>query len=169
MPNSAPHSPLTLARVSWNDPRAISLRDAMDVEMMELYREIAAVAEPGVGEKMDAVLVVDPDEILFTILVLDGETAVGHAALRPFNDSLEVKRVVVAESHRGLGIAKLLMREMESIARERGMKSLVLHTGFMQIPAIRLYETLGYSPIPYFRGYEAVPDSLCFEKLLPFG
>jgi len=160
---------VTLARVAWSDPRAVALRDEMDAEMTLLYADLAAKARPDVTERMEEVLLLDPDDVVATVLAFDGERAVGHAVLRPYEGSLEVKRVIVAATHRGRGIARILMTELETIARQDGVNSIVLHTGVLQVPAIRMYEALGYRPIPYFRGYEAVTDSVCFEKLLPFG
>ena len=42
----------------------------------------------------------------------------------------------------------------------------ILQTADLQLDAIRLYEGLGYVPIPSFRGYDVVPGSLCFGKEL---
>lgn len=168
-----------MARVEWADPRALALRLAMDDEMTALYAERAANAAPGVAERITAVLVIDPGEMIATILAIDADAdgvevgnrapegrIVGHAALRPAGDALEVKKVFVSPTHRGRGVSKLLLAEAETIARERGVGKLVLQTGNLQIEAIRLYERFGYEAIPQFRGYDAIPGSLCFAKHL---
>ncbi|HQA24521.1 MAG TPA: GNAT family N-acetyltransferase, partial [Rhodoglobus sp.] len=129
-------------------------------------------------------LTVDPAEIVTTIIALDGEEPVGHSALRPVHLDrlddraslddrvalddrvLEVKKVFVAESARGRGVARLLMGELETVARGRGVASLVLQTGPLQVPAITLYEDLGYVAIPPYGKYGAIPGALCFEKVL---
>ena len=77
-----------------------------------------------------------------------------------------MKKVFVSPTHRGRGVSKLLLAEAETIARERGVGKLVLQTGNLQIEAIRLYERFGYEAIPQFRGYDAIPGSLCFAKHL---
>ncbi|MCA0216208.1 MAG: GNAT family N-acetyltransferase [Actinobacteria bacterium] len=77
-----------------------------------------------------------------------------------------MKKVFVAESVRGRGVARLLMGELETIARVRGAASLVLQTGPLQVPAITLYEDLGYVAIPPYGKYDAIPGALCFEKVL---
>jgi len=71
-----------------------------------------------------------------------------------------------AELARGRGVARMLMLEAESIARAEGAASLVLQTGPLQVPAIRLYEDLGYVTIPSFGTYGAIPSALCYEKVL---
>jgi GNAT superfamily N-acetyltransferase len=157
---------VNLLRADYNDPRAAVLRTAMDNEMGILYFDSAARMTSEISERMSNALVVDPSEMVATVLVMDGDTAIGHAALRPYGDAFEVKRVFVDASARGRGVARVLMLEMENIARERGISKLVLQTGGLQIGAIRLYESLGYLPIPSFRGYEAVPGGHCFAKSL---
>ncbi|MCC6856777.1 MAG: hypothetical protein IT189_12050 [Microbacteriaceae bacterium] len=56
------------------------------------------------------------------------------------------------------------MSELEVIARARGAASLVLQTGELQVPAIRLYEDLGYVPIPPYGKYVVMSIALCFQK-----
>jgi GNAT superfamily N-acetyltransferase len=91
---------------------------------------------------------------------------IGHAALRWFEDSLEVKRVFVDPAYRGRGISKLLMLELERIARELGATSLILQTGNLQVEAITLYEKLGFVPIERFGLYAPIPFFLCYGKTL---
>ena len=158
--------PLTVAAIEWDDPRGESLRAAMDAEMGALYAERFASMPPESIAPMQQAFSIDPAEIVSSVVVLDGDLAVGHAALRPYGDQLEVKRVFVRPEFRGRGVSKQLMRELEIIARSGGVRTLVLQTADLQIDAIRLYEGLGYVPIPSFRGYDVVPGSLCFAKEL---
>jgi GNAT superfamily N-acetyltransferase len=171
--------------VDWLDPRAVALRAAMDAETSAMYAEFSRSQPPEVQAAIDDALTVDPATIVTTIIALDGDEPVGHSALRPVHlDALddrvvlddraaledrvvlEVKKVFVAESVRGRGVARLLMGELETIARGRGATSLVLQTGQLQVPAITLYEDLGYLPIPPYGKYDAIPGALCYEKVL---
>lgn len=163
---SADAHPVTIARVDWVDPRALALRDAMELEMSELYLELWASASDEENALVNRALAVDGKEIITSILAMDGEAAVGHAALRPFGEALEVKKVFVEPAHRGRGISKLLMHEMETIAHERGAKYLVLQTGELQAEAIALYLRTGYEAIPSFGPYEVLHNPLCFGKRL---
>jgi putative acetyltransferase len=58
------------------------------------------------------------------------------------------------------------MFELEAIARERGVASLILQTGGRQTEAIALYEKLGYVQIERFGAYAPVPFFLCYGKTL---
>lgn len=139
----------------------------MNVEMDALYgNSSTASPSPPIPEGM---FDVDPNEVTVTLLALEGDSPAGHAALRPHENSFEVKKVFVDAAYRGQGIARALMESLESFARERGIHTLVLQTGDLQFDAIRLYERLGYRPIPPFRNYGLLARGLCFEKPVPAG
>jgi GNAT superfamily N-acetyltransferase len=93
---------------------------------------------------------------------------VGHAGLRRHGDgdSLEVRKVMVDSDHRGRGISRTLMLELENAAREFGAPSLVLQTGDRQPAAIRLYESVGYRLIPPYPPFELMSNALCYKKVL---
>lgn len=55
-----------------------------------------------------------------------------------------VKRVVVHPDFRKQGLARLLMEHIINFARERKLDALELHVWEENIPAIRLYESLGF-------------------------
>lgn len=163
---SQSQSQFSLARVEWLDPRAEALRDDMSVEMEELYASAVADRDPEIMRIFEAALAVDPPTIVGTVLALDGVAPVGQAALRPHGDALEVKKVVVDPAQRGRGISRLLMSELEVIARELGYPRLLLQTGDRQLAAIALYEAIGYRPIPPYAPYELISNALCYEKVL---
>jgi GNAT superfamily N-acetyltransferase len=156
----------TIQRIDYDDPRAVAIRAAMDVEMGELYGGVSRDTPPEMGRLIEIALTVHPEQMVATVGAFDGDTLVGHAALRPFESSLEVKRVIVLPEYRGLGISKRLMAELEVIARERGVTSLILQTGNLQAEAIALYLRIGYTPIDRFGAYEPIPFFLCYGKTL---
>lgn len=163
---------IEIRRIAYGTPAATELLDAMDAEMGALYGDVREARDAEMGRLIDVALTVHPEEMVATVGAFDtavgsafGEL-VGHAALRPFEDSLEVKRVIVRSDHRGQGISKLLMLELETIARERGVSSLILQTGDRQREAIALYLRLGYVPIERFGAYAPIPFFLCFGKQL---
>ncbi|MBH0117451.1 GNAT family N-acetyltransferase [Salinibacterium sp. NG253] len=157
---------LTVARVGWLDPRAVEQRAAMDEETGAIYAGRQADLDDVGRAAVRAALTVSPNDISHTLLVLDGETVIGHAALRPFEQSFEVKKVFVDSRHRGKGAARRLMLELEAVAREANAHSLILQTGNLQTPAMALYESLGYERIDVFGVYAAIPFSVCYEKNL---
>ena len=162
---------IRLERIDWDDPRAEALRAAMDAESGGVYREeYGALSEPDRQAFSDA-LGVHTEDVVATLLALDDNgTPVGHAGLKrltgDLSDALEVKKVVVDRDHRGKGISRALMVELEAIARQEGARRLVLQTGFKQAPAIGLYESLGYTPIPAYGGYDVLPASIFYGKSL---
>jgi GNAT superfamily N-acetyltransferase len=156
---------LEIVRVSWADPRAQALRAAMDVEMRGVYHE--AVSRE-FGRARHRALSVDPADVRATVLALDaGGDPVGHAAMRELRGDWEVKRVIVASAQRGHGVGQAIMTELEVIARGAERSRLILQTGPRQPDAVALYERLAYTRIAVYEPYiEAIPGSICFEKLL---
>ena len=155
-----------IRRMPYGTPAATELLAAMDAEMGALYGDAREVRDPAMGELIDVALTVHPEQMVAAVGAFDSDDLVGHAALRPFEDALEVKRVIVRSDHRGQGISKLLMLEVEAIARERGVSRLVLQTGDRQHEAVALYLRIGYVPIDRFGAYAPIPFFLCFGKTL---
>ena len=149
-----------MIQVRWDHPDAVALRDAMVGEVEALYSENRASAN------RDGSMDVDPETVFATVLGYDGETPVAHAALRRLDGELEIKRMHVPPSHRGSGLATILLSEMEHLAREDGAHRLILHTGTRQEAAIALYKRHGYTEIEVYPPYIDLPNSLCFEKAL---
>ena len=153
--------------VHWHDPRAVSLRAAMDLETGALYAERSAAQDAAGQAAVSVALAIDPASIVHTVIVLDESgMPVGHAALRPWKDELEVKKVFITEEARGRGLSRALMTELERAAIGRGIPSLVLQTGNLQHAAIALYESMGYKAIDVYGLYSAIPFALCYRKEL---
>jgi len=155
--------------VTWRDPRAVALRDVMDIEMSAIYGSCFSSSEPDevVASRREA-LAVDPRDVLVTLLAIDPDgTPVAHAALRDLWGEWEVKRLIVDKKARGLGIGRRIMSELETLARAGGAKRLILQTGDRQPEAVDLYERTGYERIEIYEPYvTAFAFSLCFEKQL---
>jgi len=158
--------PVEIKVVDWLDPRAITLRDAMNVETGAMYAKFTASQSPETTAAIDASLAVDPESIAVTIIAFAGDTPVGHSALRPFGDELEVKKVFTDPAARGLGVAKRMLAWLEEYAVAHGVTSLVLQTGSLQVEAIGLYEAIGYRHIPVFGAYSVIPGAICMRKQL---
>ena len=78
----------------------------------------------------------------------------------------EVKRMYVAPTARGLGMARRMLAHLEGTARAAGIRAVVLETGEKQPEAIALYSSAGYATIPGFGYYSDSPLSRCFGKAL---
>jgi GNAT superfamily N-acetyltransferase len=154
--------------VAWDDPEAVALRDAMTAEVAPRYADRAGRMPMPPG------MAVQPSELIYAAVAFQGERGVGHIALRrlpdtpagPEPDELEIKRMFVAASVRGQGVGRLLLAAAEQAAAAAGARRVVLQTGDRQPEAATLYESVGYTRIPIFAPYLALPYSLCFEKVL---
>ncbi len=102
----------------------------------------------------------------FLVARLDG-TAVGCGALVPLDgDVAEIKRMFVDVRARGRGVARKLVRALETLASDRGFACIRLETGPRSPEAIGLYESCGYSKIPNYGEYVGDDLSICYEKRL---
>ncbi len=143
--------------VDWDDPDATRLRDAQQVELRDLY------GDDDIGHGMAG------ESIVAMVLVrVDGVPA-ACGALRDVSDQQgtgvgELKRMYVLPTHRGRGLSRLVVADLEVRAHALGFGRLILETGVLQPEAIGLYLTSGYHPIENFGEYAAEADSRCFAK-----
>ncbi|KAM3842925.1 N-acetyltransferase 8 [Diretmus argenteus] len=86
--------------------------------------------------------------VVGTVGCLPAETAPG---------CLELKRMSVRRTHRGMGIAKALCQTVADFTRDRGYPSVVLFTSVVQTDAQKLYEHMGYTKIREFVIPEVIP------------
>ena len=106
------------------------------------------------------------DVIKHVIVVYKNNQAVGCGAIKHFDSNLvEIKRMFVDTSQRGLGIAPKILSELETWAKELNYKKCVLETGERQIEAVKLYIKSNYKRMQINYGqYKGIVNSLCFEK-----
>lgn len=76
----------------------------------------------------------------------------------------EIKRMYVAPSAQGRGVARRILAHLEATAAAAGVEVLVLETGIQQPEAIGLYTSSGYQPIPGFGFYCGSELSRCFAR-----
>lgn len=106
------------------------------------------------------------DSIKHAIVAYQNGQPVGCGAIKQYApDTMEVKRMYVPPSHRGQGIAGVVLAELEKWAQELGYQKCILETGKKQPEAIALYTKSNYSVIPNYGQYEGVENSVCFEKV----
>lgn len=164
----------TWVATTWDDPRAVELREAMTSDLAPRYAELweqrarlFAPAEPG-----GLSAVPTSEEILVTWIALDGVQAVATGSLRRLGGTAghpevihEVKRMFVRPTHRRRGLAADVLAAVERSARDRGIEVLRLQTGTRQPEAVALYEREGWTRIDPYPPYPA-ESSICFEKRL---
>lgn len=107
------------------------------------------------------------DAIKHVVVAYEQDEPVGCGAFKPYaDDAMEVKRMFVPLTHRGKGIASVVLGALEQWCKELGVQKCILETGEKQPEAIRLYHKNGYNRIPNFGQYADVAECLCFEKVL---
>ncbi|XP_023141474.1 probable N-acetyltransferase CML1 isoform X2 [Amphiprion ocellaris] len=79
--------------------------------------------------------------VVGTVCCVPTETAPG---------CLELKRMSVRRSYRGMGIAKALCRTVADFTRDRGYAAVILHTSVVATDGQKLYEHMGYQKIREF-------------------
>jgi GNAT superfamily N-acetyltransferase len=103
----------------------------------------------------------------FLVAYLDG-VPVGSGGWRRRPDgSAEIKRMFVSATARGRGVARRVLAELEASARDAGVHTMVLNTGYKQPEAMALYESSGYVVTDERYGvYEQTPGSHFYRKPL---
>jgi len=119
----------------------------------EYFAELGRRFEHGYDPKVGLAVEVHelrPPAGVFLIATLDGEP-IGCGGLRFHGDDpAEIKRMWVAESVRGHGIARRLLGELETYARNHGVRAVRLDTNRSLKEAIGLYRSAGYREIDAF-------------------
>ncbi|GAA1836962.1 GNAT family N-acetyltransferase [Agromyces salentinus] len=82
----------------------------------------------------------------FLVLLADGEPVAGGAFRRYDEHTAELKRVWTHPGHRGQGLGRRVVAELERAAHERGYRDVTLTTGPRQPEAVALYLASGYVP-----------------------
>jgi len=107
------------------------------------------------------------DKIRHVVVAFENNLPVGCGAIKSYDlQTMEVKRMYTLPEHRGKGIAKNILKELEKWAAELSCNKCILETGRRQPEAIELYQRSGYTIIPNYGQYAAIENSVCFEKQL---
>ena len=143
--------------VPWDHPDAAGLRAEQQAGLAELYDGVQDIEPELPAEQM-----------VHTVLVrVRGEAvATGSLRLEPHlpPGTAELKRMYVRPAHRGRGLSRLVLDELESAAAALGLRRLVLETGQRQAAALGLYRSAGYRRIENWGPYVDEPGSVCLGK-----
>ncbi len=131
--------------VTTPDDGILEMVERLDTYMKEMYPPESTHLTP--PEELTAVA-----NRLFAVKV-DGKL-MGCGGFRVVGrDYAEIKRIFVAPSARGLGLAKALLSRLESESRSLGLLEMKLETGISQPEAISLFKRCGYTECPVFGDY----------------
>ncbi|MEV6872200.1 GNAT family N-acetyltransferase [Amycolatopsis sp. NPDC051128] len=99
------------------------------------------------------------------LLLTDGAAVAGGAFQRYDQETAELKRVWTHRAHRGRGLGRRVVAELEAEADRRGYTRIFLTTGPNQPEACGLYLATGYTP--HFDVHAVPRTRLPFSKVLP--
>jgi putative acetyltransferase len=146
---------LTIKPVDPNQNEVMHLIEQLDAYQSSLY--------PPESNHLDSIDELSQSNAFFLAAYMGSEIC-GIGSVKLIDEYGEIKRVYVPSNQRGKGIAKAIIRELESHLIKQAVSYARLETGIYQQEAIKLYETLGYYRIDPFGEYKADPLSVFMEK-----
>jgi DNA-binding MarR family transcriptional regulator/GNAT superfamily N-acetyltransferase len=131
------------------DPGSDDARSCLRAYFAELDRRSDSGFDAAAGISAEPHEVTPPAG-LFLVAYLGGEP-VGCGAVKHHSGApSEIKRMWVAESARGLGIARRILAELETDAIRSGATTARLETNKHLVEAIAMYRSAGYVEVPAF-------------------
>ncbi len=91
----------------------------------------------------DFLEMIELDYAYYIVAKEDG-VPIGCCGIRNMCGDGEITNVVIAASHRGRGIGELMLKYLMDTSREMGVRDYTLEVRAGNVPAIRLYEKLGF-------------------------
>ena len=148
-----------IAAVDFDSPEVQALALAQQREIVDRF------GTGDIGPSRDGWMFAPPDGV-FLVALEDGVPVACGGVCRFDERRGELKRMYVLPERRGSGLGRAILVELEHHARELGYAALVLETGDYLEPALGLYRSAGYEPIPCYGAYADRESSVCFEKRL---
>jgi GNAT superfamily N-acetyltransferase len=134
------------------------MADAQQAELTERHH-----GSPGSGE-MPSPEYFQPPDGTFLVAFEDGAPIACGGVGRLDETTGELRRMYVLPAHRGRGLGRAILEELENAARTLGYTRMRLETGNEAPEALGLYTSSGYEPIPCWGPFASDPKSRCFEK-----
>ncbi len=141
------------------------LQDDVRVLVAELNATLLELTPPEHCHHLTVEQMADGSTTVF--IARDGGTAVSCGALKRHADGIgEVKRMYTRPSHRGQRIGAEIVARIETVARQEGLKRLVLETGDRHHAAWTVYERAGFRRCGPVLDYPDVTWSVFYDKAL---
>jgi GNAT superfamily N-acetyltransferase len=151
------NSKIKVVKTTSENPDFISLIKIFDTFLWERYPELK---KEYWGNNL---IEFNPNVIL---IYLD-EKPVASGCFKKYNEStVELKRMFVLPKARGLGLAQLVIKELEIEAQNLGFQSMILETLYKQSEAISLYQKVGFEIIDNYEPYVGLINSICMSKTI---
>jgi ribosomal-protein-alanine acetyltransferase len=81
----------------------------------------------------------------------------GFLIARCLPEDWEIENIVVDDRHRRRGLGSALVRDLVAEARRAGVRSVILEVRESNLPALRLYESIGFKPEGLRKNYYRDP------------
>ena len=91
------------------------------------------------------------------LVALEGEQVVGYVGSQTVIDESDMMNIAVHPDFRRRGIAEALVADLEAALRQRGSRALTLEVRDSNVPAIALYEKLGFAQVGLRKNYYRNP------------
>lgn len=106
------------------------------------------------------------NELSLWLVAVEGETVLGYVGSQTVLDSTDILNVAVSPDHRGCGIGRALLTELEQRLRQQGVTEVLLEVRPSNAPAIALYTSLGFVQVGRRPNYYLNPreDALILKK-----
>lgn len=142
-------SPADAVEIVEVDPNGTEARQCLD----RYYAEIASRFDGGFNPDQSSAPTLEafaPPGGTFIVMRLDGVPVACGGFKRDTADAAYLKRMWVAPEARGLGLGRLLLRELEGRAKSLGYRKVRLETERSLTEAQQLYRASGYEEVPPF-------------------
>jgi putative acetyltransferase len=148
---------------------SISVESPLQDDVRDLIKELNAtlleLTPPEFVFHMTAEQMAEPDTTVF--IARENRHAVACGALKRHTGGIgEVKRMYTRPSHRGRKIGAMIVERVEALARNEGLKRLVLETGDRHPAAWAVYERAGFTRCGPVLDYPDSKWSMFYEKAL---
>lgn len=91
------------------------------------------------------------------LVALEGEQVVGYVGSQTVLEETDMMNIAVSADFRRKGIARALIEALVEKLREKGSRCLTLEVRISNIPALRLYEYMGFSQVGLRKNYYRNP------------
>ena len=135
------------------------------VFLAEHIRDMRAVSPPESKHALDLDGLRKPEITFWT--VWEDHQLIGCGAIKELDPRHgEIKSMRTSASHRGRGVATLVLQHILRVAKDRGYERVSLETGSMAFfePARRLYRSHGFQDCEPFANYKEDPNSVFMAK-----
>ena len=95
----------------------------------------------------------------------DGEI-IGFAGIKIIVDTADIMNIVVKKSWRNQGVGNLLLSNLISLCKNSNLSSLSLEANEDNLPAIHLYEKVGFKKIGLRKNYYNWKDGIIVQYLM---